>query len=216
LTSSTGAVVATFATAMIVYSAALMGASSFAGAETTLYQAQNGAASAASTTAPTFTLTDQFDQTYRLGEHQGYVTLLTFIDPRCWTDCPLLAAQLKSVRAELPKNTKLDLVAVAADPYHEQLSDLRHFIDQHGLTHVEHFYFVTGKLSSVRKVWASYGIGVSMTKTDKMSIHSDYMFIVNAKHILKWVIPDDPISSASGQASAVAELRDLLADEGVH
>jgi len=130
------------------------------------------------------------------------VTLLTFIDPRCWTDCPLLAAQLKSVRAELPKNTKLDLVAVAADPYHEQLSDLRHFIDQHGLTHVEHFYFVTGKLSSVRKVWASYGIGVSMTKTDKMSIHSDYMFIVNAKHILKWVIPDDPISSASGQASA--------------
>lgn len=216
LTTSTGAVVATFATAMIVYSTALMATSSFASAETTLYQAQNGAATATSTVAPTFTLTDQFDKTYSLGEHPGSVTLLTFIDPRCWTDCPLLAAQLKMVRAELPLSTKLDIVAVAADPYHEQLSDLRHFIAIHSLTHVEHFYYVTGKLASVRKVWAAYGIGVSMTKTDKMSIHSDYMFIINSNHLLKWVIPDDPIASSSGQASAVSELRDLLADEGVH
>ncbi len=215
LTSSTGAVIATFATAMIVYSVALMGASSFAGAETTLYQAQNGTASAASTPAPGFTLTDQFGRTYSLGEHRGYVTLLTFIDPRCWTDCPLLAAQLKSVRSALPAGTKLDIVAVAADPYHEQLSDLNHFIRQHSLADVKDFYYVTGKLPAVRKVWASYGIGVSMTKTDKMSIHSDYMFIVNDQHFLKWIIPDDPIDSTSGQASAVSELRALLADEGI-
>jgi cytochrome oxidase Cu insertion factor (SCO1/SenC/PrrC family) len=216
LTSSTGAVVATFATAMIVYSAALMATSSFASAETTLYQAQNGVASATSTKASDFTLTDQFGKTYSLGEHAGYVTLLTFIDPRCWTDCPLLAQQLKILRADLPPNTKLDLVAVAADPYHEQLSDLRHFIAIRGLTHVKNFYFVTGKLPSVQKVWASYGIGVTMTKSDVMSIHSDYMFIINSKHLVKWVIPDDPLSSSSGQASAVSELRDLLADEGVH
>jgi cytochrome oxidase Cu insertion factor (SCO1/SenC/PrrC family) len=216
LTASTGAVVATFATAMIVYSTALMATSSFASAETTLYQAQNGGASATSTKAANFTLTDQFDKTYSLGEHQGYVTLLTFLDPRCWTDCPLLAQQLKVLRAALPANTKLDIVAVAADPYHEQLSDLRHFIAIRGLTHVSNFYFVTGPLSAVRKVWASYGIGVSMTKSDVMSIHSDYMFIINAKHQVRWVIPDDPIASSSGRASAVSELRDLLADEGVH
>jgi cytochrome oxidase Cu insertion factor (SCO1/SenC/PrrC family) len=215
LTASTGAVVATFATAMIVYSIALMATSSFASAETTLYQAQNGVASATSTTAAKFTLTDQFDETYSFGEHRGYVTLLTFLDPRCWTDCPLLAQQLKVLRADLPANTKLDIVAVAADPYHEQLSDLRHFIAIRGLSHVSNFYFVTGPLSAVRKVWASYGIGVSMTKSDVMSIHSDYMFIINAKHQVRWVIPDDPIASSSGRASAVSELRDLLADEGV-
>jgi cytochrome oxidase Cu insertion factor (SCO1/SenC/PrrC family) len=216
LTTSTGAVVATFATAMILYSTALMATSSFASTETTLYQAQNGTASATSTKAPVFTLTDQYDKTYSLGEHPGYVTLLTFLDPRCWTDCPLLAQQLKTLRAKLPTNTKLDIVAVAADPYHEQLSDLRHFIAIRGLTHVKNFYFVTGKLSTVQKVWASYGIGVTMTKSDVMSIHSDYMFIVNSKYLVKWVIPDDPISSTSGQASAVSELRNLLADEGVN
>ena len=214
--SSTGAVVATFAAAMIVYSVGLMATSSFAGAETTLYQAQNGGASAASTKAPGFTLTDQFDKTYTLGEHTGHVTLLTFLDPRCWTDCPLLAQQLRILRADLSVHTKLDIVAVAADPYHEQLSDLRHFMAIRGLNRVSNFYFVTGRLSAVQKVWASYGIGVSMTKSDVMSIHSDYMFIISAKHQLRWVIPDDPIASASGRASAVSELRDLLADEGVH
>jgi cytochrome oxidase Cu insertion factor (SCO1/SenC/PrrC family) len=84
------------------------------------------------------------------------------------------------------------------------------------LSHVSNFYFVTGQLSAVRKVWASYGIGVTMTKSDVMSIHSDYMFIINAKHQVRWVIPDNPIASSSGSASAVSELRDLLADEGVH
>jgi cytochrome oxidase Cu insertion factor (SCO1/SenC/PrrC family) len=216
LTNSTGAVVATFATAMIVYSTALMATTTFAGAETTLYEAQNGSAAATATHAPSFSLTDQFDKSYSLGEHPGAVTLLTFIDPRCWTDCPLLAQQLKILRAGLAPNTKLDIVAVAADPYHEQLSDLRHFIAIRGLQHVSHFYFVTGKLPSVRKVWADYGIGVTMTKSDSMSIHSDYMFIINSKHLVKWVIPDDPIASSSGQASAVSELRNLLADEGIH
>ncbi len=216
LTSSTGAVVATFATAMIVYSAALMATSTFASAETTLYQAQNGAASSASTRAPDFSLTDQFDQPYALGQHPGYVTLLTFLDPRCWTDCPLLAQQLRQLRGDLAPNTKLDIVAVAADPLHEQLSDLRHFIAIRDLAHVKDFYFVTGDLSAMQKVWASYGIGVSMTKSDVMSIHSDYMFIVNAKEQLRWVIPDDPIATSSGTASTVSELRDLLADEGIH
>jgi len=216
LVNSTGAVVATFATAMIVYSTALMATTAFASAETTLYQAQNGPASATTTRAPAFTLTDQFNKPYTLGEHAGHVTLLTFLDPRCWTDCPLLAQQMKTVRSELPASAKLDLVAVAADPYHEKLSDLRHFIDLRHLTHVSHFYFVTGQLASVRKVWAAYGIGVTMTKTDKMSVHSDFMFIINSKHLIKWIIPDDPIRSSSGSASAVSELRQLLADEGIH
>ncbi len=215
-TSSTGAVVATFATAMILYSVALMGASTFSSAETTLYQAQNGTATSVKSPATGFTLTDQFDKPYTLGEHRGNVTLLAFLDPRCWTDCPLLAQQLKVLRADLPVGAKLDIVAVAADPFHEQLSDLRHFMAVHRLSHVSNFYFITGKLASVRKVWASYGIGVTMTKSDAMSVHSDYMFIIDPAQELRWVIPDDPISSSSGSASAVSELRDLLADEGVH
>jgi cytochrome oxidase Cu insertion factor (SCO1/SenC/PrrC family) len=201
---------------MILFSSVLMAGTTFASAETTIYQAHNGPASATSVKATPFTLTDQFNKTYSLGEHPKRVTLLTFIDPRCYTDCPLLAKQLENVRAELSANANLDIVAVAADPYHENLSDLRTFIAERGLSHLKNFYFVTGKLATVRKAWKAYGIGVSMTSKDKMSIHSDFMFLVSPKGELRWVIPDDPLSSLSGVASAVSELRGLLSSMGVN
>jgi cytochrome oxidase Cu insertion factor (SCO1/SenC/PrrC family) len=215
ITSSAGAVVATFGSVMIVFASVTMAWTSFAGAEATLYLAQNGPASATSGPAPTFSLVDQSNKPYSLGEHRGHYTLLTFLDPHCWTDCPLLASQLAQVRAKLPASSNLDIVAVAADPYHEKISDLRRFMNIHGLDHVKNFYFVTGKLATVKKVWAQYGVGVTMKPTDKMSIHTDLMFIISPKGQLRWVIPDDPIGSNSGQASAVSELMGLLASSGV-
>jgi cytochrome oxidase Cu insertion factor (SCO1/SenC/PrrC family) len=215
ITNSAGAVVAVFASAMILFSSILMVGSTFAGAENTLYEALNGTASQISGNAYHFTLTDQYNKTYSLGEHPSHVTLLTFLDPHCWTDCPLLAKQLEQLRSELSPNAKIDIVAVAADPYHEKIADLRHFIAIRGLADVKNFYFVTGKLASVKKVWARYGIGVEMRPTDKMSIHSDYMYVINPRGELRWVIPDEPLDTKAGTASAVSELRGLLADEGV-
>jgi cytochrome oxidase Cu insertion factor (SCO1/SenC/PrrC family) len=201
---------------MVLFSVVSMGVATGAAAESTRFLAQNGPAASVNTRAPGFTLTDQFGSAYSMNEHAGHYTLLTFLDPECWTDCPLLASQLRQVRADLSPGAKLDIVAVAADPYHETVADVKHFIATRGLTKLKGFYFVTGKLNVVSKVWSSYGIGVSMTPTAKMSIHSDYMFIINSKNVEKWQIPDDPLSTSSGQASAVSELRDLLADEGVH
>jgi cytochrome oxidase Cu insertion factor (SCO1/SenC/PrrC family) len=216
IANSAGAVVATFASAMIIFAAVSMLMTTFAGAETILFQAQNGAASRTSVVAPRFTLTDQFDRSYSLGEHKNYVTLLAFLDPRCFTVCPLLAQQIRELRAELPANAKIDCVAVAVDPYHERLSDLRHFIAIHDMSGVKNFYYVTGKLAIMHKVWKEYGIGVTMNKSDAMSIHSDYMFLINSKGILNWVIPDQPVASSSSQASTVAELKSLLDTEGIH
>lgn len=215
LTNSAGAVVATFGVAMLLSSVVSMSIASIAGAENTFFLAQNGPASQTNTVAPSFTLTDQFNQPYTLGEHPGRVTLMTFLDPVCWTDCPLMANQMAQLRRELSSNAKIDLVAVAADPYHETLANVRHFIAVHGLTHVKNFYFVTGSLAQTSAVWAAYGIGVTMKPTDKMSIHSDLMFIVAPKNHLKWIVPDDPLAATSLTTSSVAELKSLLALEGV-
>lgn len=66
---------------------------------------------------------------------------------------------------------------MAADPYHEALANLSHFIAQHGLSYVKGFYFVTNSaLATVAKVWTAYGIGVQMRPADKMSIHSGDVF----------------------------------------
>ena len=68
----------------------------------------------------------------------------------------------------------------------------------------------------MEKVWRSYGIGVTMAPTAKMSIHSDYMFIIAANGRLKWIIPDDPLANWAGQHSAESELMTLLRESGVH
>jgi cytochrome oxidase Cu insertion factor (SCO1/SenC/PrrC family) len=214
--SSSGAVVASFASAMVLFSVVSMAWASGASAESTLFLAQNGPAASVNTRAPGFTLTDQHGASYSMNEHAGHYTLLTFLDPECWSDCPLLAAQLRQVRSDLSANAKLDIVAVAADPYHETVADVNHFIDIHSLKGVKDFYFVTGKLADVRKVWNSYGIGVSMTPTDKMSIHSDYMFIISPTDRLKWIIPDEPLANWAGQHSAESELLNLLHQSSVH
>ncbi len=217
MTNGVGAVIATFATAMLATTIISMFVTvTVSATENTFYLAGNGAASPLNATAPLFTLTDQFDQPYSLGEHRGYVTLITFLDPVCWTDCPLLAHQVAQVRSDLASNAKIDIVAVAADPYHETLANVRHFIAIHNLRNVKNFYFVTGTRAETSKVWADYGIGVTMTPTDAMSIHDDYMYIESAKGKLKWVIPDDPPNAASLNASSVAELLSLLATQGIH
>ena len=214
--SSTGAVAASFAGAAIVFSIASSGWSSVASAENTFYLAQNGSASAVNGPAPRFTLTDQSDRPYTLGEHRGRFTLLTFLDPRCYTDCPLLANQLRSVRAALGPRARLDIVAVAADPYHETLADVNAFIRLRGLRDVKNFYYVTtDHVKAAEKVWAAYGISVIMKSTDKMSIHSDFMFIIDPTQHLRWVIPDSPLSNWAGQHSAETELLILLRQTGM-
>jgi cytochrome oxidase Cu insertion factor (SCO1/SenC/PrrC family) len=177
--------------------------------------AQDGPAQHVNTPAPSFTLTDQFKKSFSLEGHKGYYTLLTFLDPVCWTDCPLLAGQLRQVRSELPPNAKLNTVAVTADVYYRTLPYLHHFIKIHDLSNVKDFYFVTGALSHLRKIWKSYGISVIQTKSDAMSIHSDYMFIINPRGQLKWIIADDPPGSWSGQNSAASELVSLLHRTGL-
>jgi len=213
--SSTGAVVAAFASGMILFSVVSMGIASVSAAEPTLFVAQNGPAAPVNTKAPVFTLTDQHDQSFRLGEHKGHYILLTFLDPVCWTDCPLLAAQLRQVRAELPSSAPLDIVVVAANPLHQTLANVRHFIKIHDLSSVRDFYFVTGPTPKTRKVWNRYGISVTNEPGDVMSIHSDYMFIIKPSGRLRYVIPDDPLPGSAGQDSSVSELMNLLHQAGL-
>jgi cytochrome oxidase Cu insertion factor (SCO1/SenC/PrrC family) len=215
LRSSSGAVAASFAAGMVLFSVVSMGVASVSAAEPSLYFAQNGQASAANSPAAGFTLTDQFDRMYTLGEHHGRYTLLAFLDPVCWTDCPLLAAQLKAVRSDLGPGAKIDMVAVAANPDHQTLANVRHFIVIHDMSDVNNFYFVTGPTAATRKVWNAYGISVTNVPGDAMSIHSDYMFVISPKGYVRWVIPDDPLSGVAGQESTESELLTLLHDSGL-
>ena len=60
-----------------------------------------------------------------------------------------------------PANAPIDIVAVAANPLHQSLANVRHFIKIHYLSDVKNFYFVTGPTAKTKPVWKSYGIAVT-------------------------------------------------------
>jgi cytochrome oxidase Cu insertion factor (SCO1/SenC/PrrC family) len=211
-----GAVVAAFAGAAIIFSIGSMTwATAVSQPENAIFIAVNGPAQEVKTVAPTFTLTDQSGQAYSLNGHKGNYTLLSFLDPTCWTDCALLANQLQQVASSLPVKSKLDIVAVVTNRYTTDVASMKHFIKTRNLASIKNFYFVTGSVPALESVWNSYGISVSQKKTDKMSAHMNYVFIIDPTGHLRWVISDEPPANWAGQHSASYELIRLLHKSGL-
>jgi len=211
-----GAVIASFAAAAIIFSVCSMAwASVISQPENSIFIAVNGPAQEVKTIAPTFSLTDQFEKRYSLNEHKGNYTLLSFLDPTCWTDCALLANQLQQVGGALPKDSKLDIVAVVTNRFTTDVASMKHFIKTRSLDATKNFYFVTGSVPSLESVWNSYGISVSQKKTDKMSAHMNYIFIIDPTGHLRWVISDEPPESWAGERSSSSELIRLLHKSGL-
>lgn len=204
--SSLSAVLTSFAVAMLSFAVVSASVTVAAGAENSVFLAINGPSIHGGGTAPSFTLTDYRGQSVHVGGTSSVTTVLSFLDPRCWTDCPLLAAQLRTIDEQLGKPRSMRIVAVAADPYHESSKDLAGFAHRHHLDTLKNFSFVTGSLANVKSVWNLYGITVSMRPTDKMSIHSDDVFIISKAGKLEWLIPDDPFRAWAAQRSAEVEV----------
>jgi cytochrome oxidase Cu insertion factor (SCO1/SenC/PrrC family) len=211
LRASASSVLVAFAISMCVYGVVDGGVAVASSTENSVYVAINGPAVHGGGAAPVFTLRNQRGALVTVGKTARTTTVLTFLDPRCWTDCPLLAAQLRQLDLRLGQPASLRIVAVAADPYHESPADVQHFITKHHLEGLRNFSFVTGSLSETRAVWSAYGIQVSMKPSDAMSIHSDDVFIISRRGSLEWLIPDDPANQWSAQASAESQINSLLA-----
>jgi cytochrome oxidase Cu insertion factor (SCO1/SenC/PrrC family) len=112
------------------------------------------------------------------------------------------------------QRSNLDIVAVAADPYYEKVSDVQGFIARYHLAQMANFHFVTGSLHAMQAVWRDYGIQVEMRRTDKMSVHTDVVYVIDPNGIIRATVPDDPVSGA-GIDSAVTELTAALANTGL-
>lgn len=215
LRSLTGGTIVAFAVAMVIYSVGLFGWSLFSSVETTFYIAGNGQASAVNNSAPSFSLRDQSGIRYSLNVKTSTYVVLTFLDPVCNTDCPLLGAQLKAVRDAFPASAPLDVVAIAANPLHETPAEVQGFIKRYGLSSMKNFHFVTGPTRDLKKIWASWGISVQSQKGQAMSVHSDYVFVLQPHARLRWIIPDNPLDGRNvTQRSDAAEIEALLRQVG--
>jgi len=161
--------------------------------------------------ASPFSLTDQHGRTVSLASLRGKVVLLTFLDPVCTNDCPLIAQEFKAAGALLgPQDSKVDLVAIAANPTYYGIQFTQAFDQQEGLNAVPNWLYLTGPLTQLQQIWAKYGIDVQDLPAGAMSAHNDLAFVIDRAGIIRQEISDDP---GPGTTSTQSSFGALLAGD---
>jgi cytochrome oxidase Cu insertion factor (SCO1/SenC/PrrC family) len=176
-------------------------------ADPIIAQAIAGTSGQPDTPAPGFTLTSQDGRQVSLAGLRGKVVLLTFLDPVCTTDCPLIAQEMRSADTMLgAKASNTELFAVVANPTYTSIAYTKAFTSQENLGQVPNWLYLTGSLSQLADVWHSYGIEVEDLPAGAMSAHNDLAFVISADGKVQQEISDDPGPGTSATTSSFAGL----------
>jgi cytochrome oxidase Cu insertion factor (SCO1/SenC/PrrC family) len=111
---------------------------------------------------------------------RGKLVLLTFLDPVCTSDCPLIANQLAIADGQLgPLAQQVEIVAIDTNPTFHLVTDVQAFTDSHGLGGLTNWHFLCGPPDRLQDVLSAYGISVDVP-TVGMIEHSEGMYFIGA------------------------------------
>jgi cytochrome oxidase Cu insertion factor (SCO1/SenC/PrrC family) len=162
-------------------------------ADPILAEAISGYAPPMDTPAPGFQLTDTSGRTVTLAGLRGKAVLLTFLDPVCTTDCPLIAQELKQAGELLGSRARqVELVAIAANPVYYSTTFTQAFDQQEGLASVPDWLYLTGSLPQLRHVWAQYGIDIENLPAGSMTGHPDVAIVIDPAGTIVQEVNTDP------------------------
>jgi cytochrome oxidase Cu insertion factor (SCO1/SenC/PrrC family) len=157
--------------------------------------------------APGFTLTDQNGRAVSLASLRGKVVLMTFLDPVCTTDCPIIAQEFKQTGEMLgAQDSSVELVAVVANPTYRSTAFTQAFDRQEGLATVPNWLYLTGSLSQLGAVWRHYGITVQNLPAGAMSAHNDVAVVIDASGQIRQEMAADPGPGTSSTKSSFSVL----------
>jgi cytochrome oxidase Cu insertion factor (SCO1/SenC/PrrC family) len=152
-----------------------------------------------------FSLTDQNGHPVSLASLRGKVILMTFLDPVCTSDCPLIAQELRVADQLLGANaSRVRIIAVAANPLYYTRPYLQAFDRQERLTHLSNWLYLTGPLPDLRKTWSEYGVTVQVLPSGQMIGHNDLVFVIDGRGVLKNEIDADPGAGTESSKSSFA------------
>jgi cytochrome oxidase Cu insertion factor (SCO1/SenC/PrrC family) len=159
--------------------------------------------------ASAFRLTDQNGRTVTMATLHGKVVLLTFLDPVCTSDCPLIAQEFRAAGQLLgPNSSRVELVAVVANPVFYQQAYTEAFTRQEGLSQVPNWLFLTGPVPSLQKVWSDYGVDAEVEPAGSMVGHTEVAYVIDPSGQVREEFSDDP---GPGTAATQASFASMLA-----
>jgi cytochrome oxidase Cu insertion factor (SCO1/SenC/PrrC family) len=133
------------------------------------------------TPAPGFTLTDQRGHRLALSAFRGRAVVLTFLDTRCTSICPLVSDEFAAADQDLgPLAGKVVFAAVNVNPYHAAVRDIAAFSAQHQLTSIPGWHFFTGPVPQLQAVWRAYHIQVQPRGPGRDTIHTSAVYFIDS------------------------------------
>jgi cytochrome oxidase Cu insertion factor (SCO1/SenC/PrrC family) len=209
--ASTRAVLAGWALAIIVLGAAPMAvAQASPNADPIIARAIDGDAAPLDFAAPAFTLTDQDGRQVSLASLRGKVVLLTFLDPVCTSDCPLIAQEFRQADQVLGARSRgVELVAIVANPLYRSVAYTRAFDTQERLAGLPNWLYLTGTLAQLQQAWKNYAVAAEILPAGGMIAHSDVAYVIDATGHTRTELNVDPgPGTASSESSFAVELSD--------
>ena len=178
------------------------------GASTILAQAIDGDSSPINITAPGFSLTDQYGRPVTLSGLRGKVVLLTFLDPVCVTDCPLIAQEFRQAGQLLGAHRQqVELVAIDVNPLYTELAYTLEFDHAEGLTGVPDWRYLTSSPARLRQVYKAYGQPAQTLPAGAMAGHDDIAFVIDTHGEIREELDMDPgPGTAATESSFATEL----------
>ena len=207
-TASFRTVASVGALGLIILGAAPMAAAQASpDADPILAEAIAGSSAPLNFPAKGFRLTDQHGRAVSLASLRGKVVLLTFLDPVCTTDCPLIAQEFRQAGQLLgTASRKVELVAIAANPVYYQLAYTRAFNRQEYLNQVPNWLFLTGSVAQLKQVWKDYGLFAQILPAGSMVGHPDVAFVIDAAGRVREELNTDPGPGTTATKSSFAVL----------
>jgi cytochrome oxidase Cu insertion factor (SCO1/SenC/PrrC family) len=204
--ASTGAVLAIWAVAIILLGAAPMALAQVnRDASPIIAQAIDGDAAPLNFTAPAFTLTDQNGRTVSLASLRGKVVLLTFLDPVCTSDCPVIGTEFKEADQILGSRARdVEMVAIVANPLYRSTVYTQAFDHEDQLASLPNWLYLTGSLPQLEQAWKNYDVSAQILPAGGMVLHQDVAYVIDAKGKTRTELNFDPGPASSSTESSFA------------
>jgi cytochrome oxidase Cu insertion factor (SCO1/SenC/PrrC family) len=180
------------------------------GASPILAEAVDGSSAPLHTIAPGFALTDQNGRHVSLASLRGKAVLLTFLDPVCVSDCPLIAQEFRQAGQQLGAAARnVELVAIVVNPVFYTVAYTQAFDRQENLSSVPDWLYLTSSPARLAGIWRAYGVTGEISPAGAMIAHNDIVFAIDrAGHVRKILDFDPGPGTAPTQASFATQLAD--------
>jgi len=203
-----GAAVGAFAV-VLLGAVPMAAASTSSSADPILTEAVNGLPVQEHVRAPSFNLVDQLGRPLTLSSFRGRTVALTFLDPVCTSDCPVIAQEFRAADAMLGAQTKdVAMVAIVANPIYRSIKFTVAFDRQEYLSNVSNWYYLTGTSAQLAQALKRFGASALVEPAGAMVDHSEFAEIIDRRGYIRTILSTGPGQATQALGSSFAVLLD--------